>query len=98
MTAGLFPLCPFSRYRLDPTRCPGYEPDPVPTSPLWRGAHELLPTLACRHLRTDQGLRGWVPACGLPSGLPLTEEALALLRAPGQPMPGTGSGFGGSVE
>ena len=91
MSAGVHPLCPFSRGRLDPSRCPGYEPLPVSTAPLWPGTHG--------HLRPDQGLRGFVPACGLPTGLPLTAEALALLRrAPGQSIPGTGSGLGGSVE
>ena len=89
MSAGVYPLCPFSRGRLDPSRCPGYEPFPVSTAPLWPGTHELLPALACGHLRPDQG----------PTGLPLTAEALALLRrAPGQSIPGTGSGLGGSVE
>ena len=99
MSAGVHPLCPFSRGRLDPSRCPGYEPFQVSTAPLWPGTHELLPALACGHLRPDQGIRGFVPACGLPTGLPLTAEDLALLRrAPGQSIPGTGSGLGGSVE
>jgi hypothetical protein len=100
VSAGLFPLCPFSRRRLDASRCPGYEPFPVSTAPLWPGTHELLPALACGNLRGELGLRGFVPVCSLPEGLPLTPEALALLRPspPGQSSPGTGSGVGGSVE
>jgi hypothetical protein len=96
----MFPLCPFSRWRLDPSTCPGYAAFAVPTGPLWPGTHELLPADACEHLRPEQGTRGFVPVCTLPEGLPLSPEALALLRqpAPGQSIPGTGSGLGGSVE
>jgi hypothetical protein len=93
----MLPLCPFSRSRLDPAGCPGYIPFSLPTEPLWPGTHVLLPALACEHLRSEFATRGFVPVCSLPSGPPLTPEALALLR-PAQSIPGTGSGVGGSVE
>jgi hypothetical protein len=90
----VFPLCPFSRSRIDATMCPGYERRPLSTAPLWPASHELLPAEACDHLRSEQRTRGYGPTCGRPSGLPVTE----LRRAGGQSMPGTGSGVGGSVE
>jgi hypothetical protein len=98
--AGLFPLCPFSRGRLDASTCPGYAALALPTAPLWPGIHELLPAFACGNLRSEQGIRGFVPVCSLPAGLPVTAEALALLRPSprGQSSPGTGKGVGGSVE
>jgi hypothetical protein len=95
----VFPLCPFSRSRIDATMCPGYAPRPLSTAPLWPASHELLPAEACDHLRSEQRTRGYVPTCGRPTGLPLTQAAFAELRRAGrQSMPGTGSGVGGSVE
>jgi hypothetical protein len=99
MSIGILPLCPFSRSRIDPTRCPGYEPRPLSTAPLWPATAELLPAEACDHLRSEQRARGYVPTCGRASGLPLTEAAFSeLRRAARQSTPGTGNGVGGSVE
>jgi hypothetical protein len=97
--AGMLPLCPFNRARIDATRCPGYDPMPLPTAPLWPALHELLPASACVHLRTEQRVRGYVPTCSRPTGPPLSDTDFAeLRRLVRQSIPGTGSGVGGSVE
>lgn len=75
----IWPRCPFSPVGLQGTSaCPGFVSEPVPERRLpWFSPVTMPAGESCRHLRTQDSSRGFVPACQHPGGLPAGAEAAA---------------------